>query len=69
MGLFAWHECREPGCDASLFIPLFAKDKPDSQRWQDYLAEKARWHFSSSESDVRCPAHSDLGLDSDVRRT
>lgn len=76
MGLFGWHRCREPGCAVTLFIPLFEKDKPDSKWWQEYLTEKARWHFPDgperpTEPGARCPEHKPSGdaLDSGVRRT
>lgn len=57
MGLFGWHKCREEGCDATLFIPLFEEYLPGSTRWQEYLDEKARWHTTADGYGERCPAH------------
>ena len=62
MGLFGWHKCGEPGCDATLFVPLFAADGSyDGAReeWQRHLAEKAQWNAvdGSDQSAVGCPAH------------
>ena len=63
MGLFGWHKCGEPGCDAVLFVPLF--DAPGQcnngaeggPSWGDYEAERAQWHVTPRGSGERCPAH------------
>ena len=63
MGLFGWHKCGEPGCDATLFVPMFdAKEHgapEDGASWRAYLAERPTWHAvdASDQSAVRCPAH------------
>lgn len=65
MGLFGWHKCGEPGCGATLFVPMF--DAPGQcnngaeggPSWAGYEAERAQWHEvgARDQSAVRCPAH------------
>ncbi len=69
MGLFGWHKCGEPGCDATLFVPLFdAKEHgapEDGASWRAYLAERptwhlideSKWHDPAAVASERCPAH------------
>lgn len=58
MGLFGWHQCRKPGCDQHLFVPIFAQES-DPARWAAYLAEAATWHVPGDGdwSQTRCPEH------------
>ena len=69
MGLFGWHKCGEPGCDAVLFVPLFdAKEHgapEDGASWRAYLAERPTWHLVDESkwhdpvavASERCPVH------------
>lgn len=58
MGLFGWCKCKEPGCAAELFLPLF--NAPESEDWHDWGVRFARekgWWRDDNSWDARCPAH------------